>query len=424
MVLTAEFTATTTPTLQIGRIGLDIVLTHPISLGQTSNRAPNVRTETLSITGQIKGLTVAEANAMRTELLAQTGRMLPVTYSYDPQIDGYYYLDDISLDVTREYSPYTLGMFPFSAQLTKVFGIAFEVALSGGLVANAHSITATVNKGFVGVADTDSLKWLAEPSGAVSAVDLESRLGTTRAYYALDPADYGMRFAVDPADYYKGGCEVWVDSRLRSNDNATYPDPTTVSLINGLAGVAITADTITVGHYATSWRAKEYQLVCLSDGPSVLGAWEWVRILRNDPEMAVVQLAKARNPGLLILTVSIHRGWRMISFRLSAESADAFGIERTGSEAASALGSDVGIVATAPDANDHKFIVVSPDAHDTTNLATNAGIALTTPATSISFALGMVVNSTSPDNGAGTQDLIDQFFNYIEPRQILIFGAV
>ena len=114
----------------------------------------------------------------------------------------------------------------------------------------------------------------------------------------------------------------------------------------------------------------------------------------------------------------MRRGWRMALCELSSDTADTLGIKRIASEPATALGSDEGIVATSPDADGHKYLLVCPNAHTLISMASTAGLRLTAAGTRITFALGAVVNSAAPDDGADTQDLVDQTFNYVESRLV------
>jgi hypothetical protein len=94
-------------------------------------------------------------------------------------------------------------------------------------------------------------------------------------------------------------------------------------------------------------------------------------------------------------------------------------IKRGSSEAATALASDVGIRATATDANGNRYMLMSPDTHST---ALVAGAISKTTATDFPIAISAIVNAAGPDTAADEADVVDQYFNHIEPYQEYLTG--
>jgi hypothetical protein len=413
--------------LTIGRVGLDVELSPPRDIDQSISAGG---AEQVSISGHIKDTTnLANANVLRDELLAQVGQVIPVTLTIDPKIDGFYKLLSANVEVSSSLaSLQSTGFFPFSISLERKHGAAFEIAFSGGLMPNSHSITTTINKGLVGIAVGTDLLWTQDPSGSIGTTDLESEDGAVRCFYQLDPADYGLRYSILPADFYSAACELSVNGALRAGVGRTFNSPNPVVLSNGQIRLTFNAadnGDVQIEHFADSaWEtAKGYHFDTAHGNEN--GDWDECRVVRNDPEMVTIQLTKSRTTagqGFLALNISIRRGWRVALFTFITDSADTLGVFRTASEAATALGSSVGIVATAADGGGNKFIIVSPNAH-TATLAGNSGIALTSSGSRFTFGIGSVINSATPDTGANTQDLIDQFFNFLTVRQLLIYGV-
>ncbi len=117
----------------------------------------------------------------------------------------------------------------------------------------------------------------------------------------------------------------------------------------------------------------------------------------------------------MALTVTLKRGSRMALFEFASDATDTLGVMRQASEAATDLAGGEGIIATAASAG-NKYLILCPQAHTNTDIATTAGIELTSGATRVAFGIGSVINSAAPDTGADTADLTDQFFNRIESR--------
>jgi hypothetical protein len=373
----------------------------------------------------VKELTRGQATEMNEALLSMAGRIVPVIWSKDSAHDGYYEVETAQIETRRSFATMdiTNPVFPFACNLKKVFSPIFEMIYTGALVPNDHSITATANKGFLGL--PSGTLWFEEPSGTVTNTTLESEDGNVRIFYALDGDDTGPRFMVEPADYYDNACEVWIDDRLQAGVGRRVTDTPQVLLSNGQVKVEIDPDTMSNGifevtHYADSaWEtAKEFK--ALNGLGNENGDWEECRILRNDPEECRVQLIKPRTTagvGFIALTITLKRGWRVALFSQTVDATSALAFRRNQSEAASALGSGAGVVATSADGSGNKYIMFTPQAHTTSNLSTTATITVNPNDTRFSVGIGSVINSASPDTGAGASDLEDQFFNRIEARQ-------
>ncbi len=408
-------------TLQVGRVGMDLVLRDPSGIEENVNVAG---ARTLTITGQVKGLASRVlAQAMNEALFGQVGMIVPVIWSQDPALTDYYRLITVGISTNRETA--SIGgqnTFPFNITLQRMKSVMFEPVYTGGLVPNAHSITATVNKGLLGVGVADEVVWMDSPSGSSNSAVLESEDGDIRVFYEIDPADTGPRFSVEPVNYLNGACEVWVDDRLRTGRGEHFALPDPIKLTNGMIELVFNASEngdVNIRHWAdAAWEtAKRYHFRTIYNNED--GDWTDCRVIRNDPDEVRVQLLRARTTaelGYMAMTVTLKRGWRIALFEFAADATDDYGVERQASEAATALAAGEGIIATSADGDGNKYIILSQDATDTVNLANFAGIELTSAATRIGFGIGSIINSASPDTAGSTADLTDQFFNRIEAR--------
>lgn len=408
--------------LTIGRIGLDVTLSDP----QGFDERTDGEQVSLSIRGQIKNAsTLAQAQAVKEELLAQVGRVVPVTYTTDSAINGFYVLTSASVNTDRQYAPYSNYLFPFTAELARIDSPTWELAYTGGLMPNAHTIAATADKGMLAIPVT--FTWAADPSGATTSAVLSCDGDDVRIYYALDPGDSGPEYAIAPGDFYDAACEVWVDSRLRAGSNRRLPAFTTVRLNNYLVrvdvGTGVAGGDIDIAHYADgAWQtAKTYNLRWEGVAGENSG-WVDCFIVRNDPEEVSVQFVKPRATiGYLAMTITLRRGWRTVLVTLFTDGAIDCGVNRKSAEAATALtvgASTYGIVATAADGNGDKYLILSPQALTTVDLATTAGVETSGNAGQVFLGISLVVNSAAPDTGAAQADLVDQFFNWLEAQQV------
>jgi hypothetical protein len=168
-------------TLIIGRVGMDVAMPDPQGFDERTDGGPI----TLSLRGQVKNATtLAIAQAMKAELLAQVGRIVPLTYSTDAAIDGFYTLNSASLTTDRQYAPYTNFLFPFTAELTRIDSPTWEMVYTGGIMPNAHAIAHANDKGMVAIPAT--FAWASDPSGAVTSATVNCDGDDARIYYALD----------------------------------------------------------------------------------------------------------------------------------------------------------------------------------------------------------------------------------------------
>ena len=400
--------------LTVGRIGLDVTLSDPVGFTERSDG----NAVTLSITGHIKNLTTLEqAIAMKEEMLAQVGRIVPLTYATDPSIDGFYLLGSANIPTDRQYLPYINFVFPFTMELTRIDSPTWEMTYTGGVIPNAHSVTATPDKGMCAI--PSSFTWASDPTGAITSATVNCDGDDVRIFYALDPGDTGPEYAIAPADFYDGGCEIWVDSRLRAGAHRRLPSFTTLMLTNHLAKIevsdSVSGGDIDISHFdGTAWRLKDYNLRW--DGASnENGAWEDCFIVRNDPEEVSVQFIKPRATiGYLAMTVTLRRGWRTVLITLFTDGDIDCGINRKSSEAGSAV-STYGVVATAADGNGNKYLLLTPEAMTTVDLGTTAGFETTGNASTIFIGVSLVIGT--PESGTAQADLIDQFFNWLEVAQ-------
>ncbi len=403
--------------LTIGRVGLDVALPNPQSFSEDRGDDGQV---TLAITGQIKDTTTwAQAAVLKEELLAQVGIIVPVTYTTDASIDGFYKLLSANIDTDRKFSPYANYLLPFTVSLRRIDSPTWEMVYSGSVLPNAHSIVATANKGIVGIPSTHT--WVADPSGTVSTNTLSAEGDDPRIYYALDSGDSGPEYAITPGDFYDAAAAIWINGYLRAGANRRLPAFTSAYLTNGLIKVTIAANgDIDFGYYASSaWQTALNYNIRWDGCANENGSWVDAFIVRNDPEEVCVQFLKPRATiGYLCMTVTIRRGWRMAAIDLFTDGAIDCGINRSASDAGTELSTGGNVYGIVDSSGTHKYIILTPQANARVTLTTTAGIESTGNAGRIFLGVGIIVNAAAPDTGAAQADLVDQFFNWLEVRQV------
>jgi hypothetical protein len=136
---------------------------------------------------------------------------------------------------------------------------------------------------------------------------------------------------------------------------------------------------------AGAWQTKVYNVTTGGATPTSLGIAKAVTVLRNSPETCAVRVHTSNQNGVYV-DFTIRRGsWVVEGFVANGHTAagnQQFGFKRRVIEAATV--ETGGLVATANDADGHKYRIFTPDAH--TADTTKGGVYLTTAADQFSFA--------------------------------------
>ena len=108
-------------TLVVGRVGLDVTMSDPAEWheGRTADsRETRIR-------GYLHSTSLTNTKALRTELLEQQGTIVALTYSLDSSLDGFYILNDVTID-SVPVSFMLAGLFPYAKRLEYILnGVYF-----------------------------------------------------------------------------------------------------------------------------------------------------------------------------------------------------------------------------------------------------------------------------------------------------------
>lgn len=308
--------------ITIGRVGLDIA-TGEVDRWEQSG-------DTVTTSGTFIVSSAAAALAMRQQLLGLLGPdepIVPVVWSDDTTMNGYYRVIDVQVDTTQ--FTLTSGLLPWSAKLQRFSAYPLvEMQLRGGArTGKPGAITAT---GFhatpvswqgvdynTGTAQTP----VARTTYAQGNVEVVSSTSST----TLNLVSAG----VDPSDYYDAAVAITANGYTvcgRDMPNST----TSWGIGNGLVRFAQSsgAGNDLVMYVAKNDGSSEYGpfgLYWSIDGPvkTRTGTLRSVKVLRNSPEECVLRLAYNYTTlatsylGSLIVDISVRRGSRFATITMS-----------------------------------------------------------------------------------------------------------
>lgn len=398
--------------LQIGRVGLDVDLSRPDSWEwSAANRG---RTEQIHF--QLFSTSLANTQALKLELLNHVDQAIPVTFSDDLTVAGFYILRSVDIDAD-DYSLNDFGLFSGTVTVERVGTVAQTQMQS--------LLTAVLATNDMGLIDAEVQYWHALPVGALAAnYDPGTPTEHSRTADAgVVPTFLGISKTVDPtwtvepADWHKAACYVKVDGYTRTGLDAVN-DPPDWELGNGIlkitpgtsTGVSdgrLQLQTFSGGGFGA---AKKFKLDW--NAATTIPKWHMVTIIKNTPEVVVVKLvrdAETSPPSAFRheLDITLRRGaiyascyyyytGAAVTLRVGRDSAEAAtAITPTGATAVMA------IRATANDGDGDRYVVGAARTH--TQDTTNGTITITTARQTHDFFIG----AEPGGSGAGANDQAD-----------------
>jgi hypothetical protein len=300
--------------LQVGRVGVDAEINMVAGFSEASSKdGREVR-----LTGFIKSGSLAETQAIRTELLATVNSgVIPITWTEDPTINGFYHLSEVNIDGAAETRSLTgAGFLGFSLTARHVgneSNITFQSRFTGNLLANNS-----------GLESGDGETYWAPPVGATSVrintnspVPRTTSDGEIVAYRDID-RDFNHTYQVSPANYYLGGAYVKVGGYTRAGLVAPN-DVGDWELGNGLIRATPYVNTqfdLDIDVYdGSTWDALPNRLRIRRSTVNVLNP-KVVSILHNTPEMCAVRIVGelATEPAeQWTMDLQVRRGSRIIT---------------------------------------------------------------------------------------------------------------
>lgn len=404
--------------LTIGRVGLDVTLEHPYSW-DSSGRSDRVR-------GYITDSTVANRNAIRSELVEQVGRLVAVTWTKDTTRDGFYIVRSASVrsDVNRK-SFETDGLMEFTVDLDRIGSVGsveLQSLITGTVVANDFGVITTETKPFhapsVGALTYDS------GSGAPTVIERTTSDGAITVFEDITDTE-NPTWSVSPSTYYSGAAQIKVSSLLRSGLDAPN-DPEDFELSNGLVRLkpgttaSVSDGTLEVEWYdGSAWDTAK--VFYLTHATVQIPRWHYITILRNTPEECRIRLVRdaAESPPTSyrhILDISLRRGSRFLAcYYTWTNTAIDMQIRVETNEASTAVTptgatGTFGIRATSNDASGNRFVLACPktQTQDLTNGRITQAATTTFP-----FMIGSEVGGSGAASGDQAADLMLQYLGWV-----------
>lgn len=351
-------------TATIGRVGGDVTFDGMQGWDQSGDR--------VSVRGFLKATTTDDLRVLRQQLSGYVNNpdepVVPVTWSYDPTVDGFYRVTGV--DVSAAPVSAKSFLFPFTASLERVAGYAaplIEPRLSGALRVNSHAIVVGSVLPIVGFPSSATDVWTGTSGGAPAGFTTRTSADGAMRVFTNGNWD-SLGFAVEPADFYVGAATIEVGDTLRTvvGDQITN-EPTAWRLSNGLVRVTpgSTAGRLDISHYdGSAWDTAKSIRIFGNTTAGNVDSFTSVRVMKNAPEGCVIRLgctvAYGFDWGYTYVDLRLRRGDRNVEGCLVSKAQSDWGVALSTAEACTAQTG--GIRATANDASSNRIVLAQPDA--------------------------------------------------------------
>ena len=386
----------------------------------------------LTISGWINPTTANDTNhayALRQQLLGLMNnpdeQVFPCTFSVDPNWDGYYYVNSVSVNGEPGLMEIQ-GRMQYSVTLTKIPGYGkplVEVLVGSVVRTNTFGIATPVGiiAAIPSVAGTAEDYDFSAFSPSTTATQTADDGGFVLPYTSAAPLSTGVgSYFITPATYYKASCKVEVKygSTYYPVVGNQIPSATAGNwrLSNGLVRVSPTntANMLVEVWTGAAWESAEFA-VTSGAGTTTrnmtgdAGGYFTPTILRNTPDLVSLRIRNA----FITYSLAIARGGRLItlSWTLGSGTLD-MGMTPVPTAASTAMTG--GLYRTANDANGNRFVICSQGAF-TSDLG-KGWVYLTAAAASGAFGFGLELNGTGSVAPNGNTSMRDQFFAMSTPR--------
>jgi hypothetical protein len=361
----------------------------------------------LRVGGTFTKTTMAAAVAERERLAGYVDNpdenAVPVTWTEDATLDGYYRVLSAAVELDKERSHETAGQFlhRWEASLERVPNAVIEEWSRFVLRANAHSVTAAGTRTFRG--QPTGLWHDGFPSTGGEEDTLETADGAATLQTWFDTAvntnlwaDRTEQFYVAPANYYKASARILSSDEVVVGRHAEIA-ATAWEINNGIVQVKPSGTNARwnvasrdVG--SDAWEALEFTVEGHSDPVQDLLAAPYRRayVLRNSPECVALRLIAG-----FVIDVQLRRGSPFLECVISTSATQEFAVGRSATDAATSITG--GIVDTTATAG-NKWLLASPLA--ITKNVTEGSILSSSAVSKFPFAIGMTVSGgRSSDTG-------------------------
>lgn len=403
-------------TLRIGRVGLDVDLDDPQGVGYRGGADGR----TVDISGYFRASSLTLTKALRSEILAQVGQLITITYDTDDGLNGVVILDDVRIDLDwNDGSLLNQGYFRFEITVTYI-GSYSETEFQSLLAA----VSAAEDFG------TTPSYWHSPPAGAraynagnVSPTLISRTTEDGDIWVAYDiPAGSHPTWSVDPANYYAGAVEMWAGDRLRAGRDMPM-DPTDWYLNNGLVQVRPSvyqgaSDGVIQCRWfdGAAWGTWVGFYIKWSNSSDV-DAYHYVSCLWNTPERATIRLVRdafesSPTTAKHELDITLRRGGVFASFvyKYTGGAAD-HAIYRSTADAATRPSPASSYIKDSTLISGNRWVLGCPKAF--TEDTVNGGLVLDVASREMPFFVGAAIGDAADASGDGPADLAEQYVGQV-----------
>jgi hypothetical protein len=359
------------------------------------------RTFALTGTESRPRLSSAAIERAREDWLTMAGQLVPVVFSIKDYLNGFYTFKDVSGTI-EDWSD-QLVTFRWSANFTRNGtdgDMDLESRLSG---AQSRTNNFTVTGERVHAPSIGATSYWTR--GTVSSVLSRTGSDGVMKLYRGIGMDISPRWVVSPASYLAGRVMFLDDLGLERSGEGARLSATTWELNNGLVRVKplSSGGVLEVSAWSGgAWQPKAWDLTVTAVST---GAFDFVSILANQPEMVAIRLVKSMTIGRLYVDLVLRRGYRFVEVYVQHELGATLKLVRASAEAGTnSLGGTV--VATSNDGAGNKYIIGS--ARTFTADVLNGGLSLAATSTLDAF-IGAVVGGSGAVAGDQAADLQKQY---------------
>jgi len=387
-------------TLQMGSLEL-----HEVDiLGDVTNANTGERTVRLDGRESVPSLTLAQLGAKQEDFMTLLGRVMPVVFQRKTEYTGYYEMNDINTEFEKwAEGP---GQMRWSATM-RFIGPPNAVDVESRLtnVARLNDFTLIGERWHApAIGHTNYFTGSTLPS----VVTRTGADGAITVYRDL-PAGVNPRWSAEPAAYNAGRASLLVDGIVRAGAGIRAAG-TGWELNNGLVRVKPGGNTLLVAAYTGgAWHDKSWGVFVTSS--LLIGVFDQMTVLRNDPECVVIRLTESLVPGSAMMDLTLRRGSRFVEgFLQRGNAPDELKVRLATLEANTLFPGYV--TANANDADGNRFVAGSSQ---TFTAHANGGVVRAAEAT-LDFFVGVAAGGGAAVGGDIAADLVDQYIGVMPEK--------
>ena len=404
-------------TLTVGRVGTEATLDDP----RRWRSRTQMRRDGQVITGFINESTLANALYLRKELQQHVGDIIPITYTGETSLDGYYLLSSVDISADIEDRPMDNNLFPFTLNAERIgneTSVEFQSLLTSILVSNDHGITSGEETFWHAGAQNEKAY---TDAGNVTAHQRATKDGTIDVFLDVGTTN-DPRWSVDPTDFYGGSAYVLTNSFTRAGLDGTNT-LTDWRIGNGLVEVFADANdgvlNTRVWDPSGAWATPlGFQIKFATT--TAIPAWDYLTIVRNSPEVCTLLVVRDANESPPTdsthnLHITVRRGSPFVYCYFTwTGSATTWAVDREAVDAATAITPTgatqaMALEDAANDGDGNRWILGS--SKTTTKDTVNGGIDFASTQT-FDFLLGWEIDGSSANANDDTGEICLQYLGW------------